>query len=102
LLVVGAALAATPALAAGAVSGHRGSPEEVTNREAPVVLPGKITPMPTPKVDPSTLSRDAFADPEAGLASLGTVTLSNDGSVTETPPSDALRGIFEAFVKGRK
>jgi hypothetical protein len=101
LLIAGAALAATPALAADSVAGNRGPAEKPANRDAPISLPGAIVAKALPKVDAATLSRDIFGtDPAAGLASLGTVSLSRDGSVSETPASDALRGIFEEMVKG--
>jgi hypothetical protein len=103
LLMIGAALAATPALAAGSVPGNKGPANKAQNRDAPLTLPGKVSPRPTPQVDAASLSRGIFdADQEAALASLGTVTFSADGSVAETPASDALRGMFESFVQGRK
>ena len=43
LLIAGAALAATPVLAANAVSGNRGPAEKPVSRDAPVTLPGAIT-----------------------------------------------------------
>ena len=101
LLMIGAALATTPVLAAALTAGNKGEPELVVNRDAPISLPGPITPRPTPQVDAAT-SRGLFdLDPAAALESLGTVTLSHDGSVEEAPASDALRGIFETAVKGR-
>ena len=103
LLMIGAALAASPALAAGAVPGNRGAAEKAQNRDAPLTLPGKISPRPTPRVDAASLSRGIFdEDQVAALASLGTVTFSADGSVVETPASEALRGIFEIAVQGHK
>ena len=103
LLIAGSALVAVPALAADAVSGNRGPSDKPQNRDAPFTLPGRVAPRPTPKVDVATLSRGIFDDDQAGaLANLGTVTFSADGSVTETPPSDALRGIFESTVKGHQ
>ena len=103
LLMIGAALAASPALAAGAVPGNRGPAEKAQNRDAPLTLPGKISPRPTPRVDAASLSRGIFdEDQVAALASLGTVTFSADGSVVETPASEALRGIFESAVQGHK
>lgn len=102
LLMIGAALAATPVLAQS-VPGNKGSADQAQNRDAPLVLPGKINAMPTPKIDAASLSRGIFdADQTAALASLGTVTFSADGSVTEAPASDALRGIFETAVQGRQ
>ena len=103
LLMIGAALAASPALAAGSVPGNRGPVQKPQNRDAPLTLPGKVTPRPTPKVDTATLSRGLFdADEAAALANLGTVTFSTDGSVVETPASDALRAVFETATQGRK
>ena len=103
LLMVGAALAATPALAQAVTSGNKGPADIATNRDAPLTLPGTLTPMPTPKVDGAALSRDIFAmAPAEALASLGTVTLDRGGDVSETPASDALRAIFEAAIKGNQ
>jgi hypothetical protein len=102
LLMIGAALAATPALAQAVTAGNRGPADIATNRDAPLTLPGKLTPMPTPKVDAST-ARDIFAmDPAQALDSLGTVTLDRGGDVSEAPASDALRAIFEASIKGNQ
>ena len=102
LLMIGAALAATPALAQAVTSGNRGPADVATNRDAPLTLPGTLTPMPTPKVDAST-ARDIFdLDPAQALDSLGTVTLDRGGDVSEAPASDALRAIFEAAVKGNQ
>lgn len=103
LLITGAALAATPVFAADAVSGNRGPAEKPANRDAPVTLPGAISAEPTPMVDAASLSRGIFdLDPAAALAGLTAVTLSPGGAVVETPPSDALRGIFEDEIKGHK
>ena len=102
LLMIGAALAATPALAQAVTSGNRGPADVATNRDAPLTLPGTLTPMPTPKVDASA-ARDIFdLDPAQALDSLGTVTLDRGGDVSEAPASDALRAIFEAAVKGNQ
>ncbi len=77
LLMIGAALAATPVLAADAVPGNKGPADKGINRDAPVSLPANITPLPTPKVDPGSLSRGIFEQDEAaGLDGLGTLTLS--------------------------
>lgn len=103
LLMIGAALAATPALAAGSVPGNRGPASKAQNRDAPLTLPGRVSPQPTPKVDAASLSRGLFdEDQAAALASLGTVTFSPDGNIVETPASEALRGVFESFVQGHK
>ena len=54
-------------------------------------------------VDAASLTRGIFdLDPAAALAGLTAVTLTPDGAVVETAPSDALRGIFEEEVKGHK
>lgn len=103
LLSIGAALAATPALAAGSVPGARASAGADVNRDAPLTLPGPIVAKATPRVDPATLSRGIFGDDAASaLDSLGTATLSRDGSVSETPASDVMRGIFQSTVEGKK
>ena len=103
LLMVGAALGAAPALAATSVAGNRGPAEKPANRDAPVTLPGAVAPRPMPKVDTASLSRGLFdQDPAAAIAGLSTVTLNRDGSVAETEASDALRGIFEAEIKGHR
>jgi hypothetical protein len=101
VLMVGAALAATPVLAQALTSGNQGPAEVPANRDAPLTLPGELSPMPTPKVDGDVVSRDIFGgDAEQALEGLGTVSLDRGGEVTETPASDALRAIFEATVKG--
>ena len=100
ILMVAAALAATPVLAQGITAGNKGPAEIPANRDAPFSLPGNATPMPTPKVDASTV-RDVFGlDPAQALASLGTVSFSKDGEVTETDASDAMRAAFELETKG--
>ena len=104
LLMIGAALGATPSFAAGAsVPGNQGPSDKPTNRDAPLSLPGPVVARATPKLDPATLSRGVFGeDSTAALDSLGTVTLSRDGTIAETPASDTLRGIFESSVQGKK
>ena len=101
LLVTSATLAAAPALAADMSSpGAHGSAD--ASRAAPevLVLPGKVTPRALPVVDTS-LSRGLFdANPTDALQSLSTVTLDRDGTTSETPASDTLRGIFEEKSKG--
>ena len=100
LLMIGAALAATPVLAQALTAGNTGPAEIPASRDAPLVLPGELSPMPTPKVDAAT-TRDIFAlDPAQALASLGTVSLDRSGDVSETEASDALRAAFEAETKG--
>ena len=49
ILMVGAALAATPVLAQAVTAGNQGPADIATNRDAPLTLPGTLTPMPTPK-----------------------------------------------------
>jgi hypothetical protein len=101
LLMIGAAMAASPVLAQNAaVAGNTGASELPVNRAAPVSLP-EITPSPMPTVSGDITSRDIFGtDPEAGLANLGTVSLDRSGDVSETPASEALRAIFEATIQG--
>jgi V8-like Glu-specific endopeptidase len=100
-LMLGVALLATPVLAASSTPGGKGAADVSVNRDAPLTLPGKAAPKPTPTVDPSSLSRGIFGeDPAAALASMGTVTLSHDGSVTEQPASEGMRAIIEAMTKG--
>ena len=79
LLMIGAALAATPVLAADTVSGYRGPAEKPANRDAIVSLPA-ATPMPTPKVDAASLSRGFFDQDEgAALDGLATLSVSPNG-----------------------
>lgn len=100
ILMVGAALAASPVLAQALTAGNQGPAEVPANRDAPFTLPGTLTPMPTPVVDAAT-TRDIFAmDPAQALESLGTVSLDRSGEVSETPASDALRAAFENETKG--
>ncbi len=100
ILMVGAALAATPVLAQAVTGGNRGPAEIPANRAAPLELPGKITPAPLPKVDSST-TRDIFGlDPALLLESFGTVSLDSSGDITEMPASDAQRAIVETLTKG--
>ena len=60
ILMIGAALAATPVLAQAVTTGNQGPAEIPANRDAPFSLPGSLNPMPTPKVDAAT-TRDIFA-----------------------------------------
>ena len=102
LLIVGAVLAASPALAQGLTAGNQGPAEIPKNRDAPLNLPANVEPMPTPKVDAAT-TRDIFEmDPAQALESLRTITLERGGDTFETPASDALRAAFEAEMKGSK
>lgn len=99
-LMLAAALTA-PAAAADSVAGHKGAGAAGASRDAPLTLPGKVSPKPPLKIDPSTLSRGPLAlDPDAAAASMATVTLSRDGSVNEQPASAGLRAILQNEVKG--
>jgi hypothetical protein len=103
LLAVAGAITGAAAMAADAVPSSRGPADKAQNRNAPLALPGRVVARRTPKVEAATLSRGIFGDnTAAGLASLGTVTLGADGNVTETPASDALRGVFEDSVRGHR
>jgi hypothetical protein len=103
LLMVGAALAASPVLAADSVDGNRGPADRGLNRDAPMSLPGPVSAQPTPKVDAGALSRSIFGQDEAtALDGLATLSVSADGTTSETPASGDLRDIFEAEVQGRK
>ena len=100
ILMIGAALAASPVLAQALTAGNTGPAEIPATRDAPLSLPGELTPMPTPKVDVSTV-RDIFGmDSAQAVDSLGTVSIDRAGDVTETEASDALRAAFEAETKG--
>ena len=100
-LLMGAALVAAPAFAADSVAGKQGSGTAVVTRDAPLTLPAGVKPKPVPVVDPSSLSRGPLAlDPAGAAESMGTVTLSRDGSVSEQPASEGLRGILESEMKG--
>ncbi len=103
LVSIGAALAATPVLAAGNfVPGSPATGNTAVNRDAPLTLPGRVVAKAMPHLDAATLSRGIFAaDTDAALASLGTVTMSRDGTIAEMPPSDTMRDIFEKTVKGK-
>lgn len=100
LLMVGAALAATPAMAQSLTAGNQGPAEIPANRGAPLSLPGELAPMPTPKVDAATMRSLFSLDPAEALASLGTVSLDRSGDVTETEASGDLRAAFELEMKG--
>jgi len=103
LLMVGAALTAFPALAADSVPGNRGPANRTIARDTPLSLPARIVPLPTPKVDRGALSRGMFEQDEAaGLDGLATLTLSSDGTVTETPASGDLRDAFNEAVRGHR
>jgi hypothetical protein len=100
LLMIGATLAATPALAQALTAGNKGPSELPPTRSAPLNLPA-TTPTPMPKVDTSILGRDIFGlDPALLLESLGTVTLDRSGDITETEASDAQRAIVELRTSG--
>jgi V8-like Glu-specific endopeptidase len=99
-LLLGVALTA-PAIAADAVAGSQPAAAPSVNRDAPFTPPGKAVPRPTPQVDASSLGRGPLAlDPAAAAESMGTVTLSRDGAVSEQPASQGLRGILEDAIKG--
>lgn len=99
-LMIGAALAASPVLAQALTAGNTGPADIPVSRDAPLTLPGELTPMPTPKVDISTV-RDIFGlDSAQALDSLGTVSVDRSGDVTETEASDALRAAFATETKG--
>ena len=104
LVTIAAALVAVPALAAASsIAGAKVSGDTSINRDAPLSLPGPIVAKAMPRVDTAALSRGIFGDDAtAALDSLGTATLNRDGSVSETPASDTLRGIFESTVEGSK
>ncbi|HVY50697.1 MAG TPA: serine protease [Devosia sp.] len=100
-LVLSAALAAGTAMAADSIAGHKGAGPDGASRGAPLTLPGTATPKPPLKIDAASLSRGPLAlDPEAAAASMGTVTLSRDGTVSEQPASAGLRAILQQEVKG--
>ena len=98
LLMVGAALLATPVLAQALTAGNTGPAEIPPSRDAPLQLPGTLTPMPTPKVDAS-VSRDLFGSVQS-IENLGTISLDRSGDVTETEASEALRAAFAAETRG--
>ncbi len=98
-ILLGAALVATPVLAQTA--GSKGPAEVPATRDAPFSLPGEASPMPPLKIDASTLSRGPVAlDPAAAIDSMGTETLSRDGTVESKPASEGLRAILEQEMKG--
>jgi hypothetical protein len=99
ILMVGAALAATPVLAQAVTSGNRGPAEIPANRAAPIDLPA-VNPSPLPKVDSSTTRNIFEIDPALLLESLATVSLDRGGDVIEVPASDAQRAIIENLTKG--
>lgn len=100
-LTLAAALLAAPAVAADSVAGQKGAGTSDATRAAPVTLPGKLTVKPAPQLDSTALSRGPFGlDAAAAAASMATVTLARDGSVSEQPASEGLRAIIEQAVKG--
>ncbi len=100
-LLLGAALA-TPAIAAAttSISGQRSDPTGGdATRAAPLNLPD-LQAKPTPRVDADTMNRDiGFVQ---SLENLGTVTWHSDGSVTQSPPSEGLRAVFETEMAGKQ
>jgi len=100
LLMIGATLAATPALAQAFTAGNTGPANIPATRDAPINLPS-TTPAPMPKVDADLLGRDIFGlDRDAVLASLATVSLDRSGDVSEVEASDAQRAIVELKMAG--
>lgn len=100
-LMLGVALIATPVFAADSVAGGKATGHATVTRDAPLTLPAKATPKDELKVDASTLSRGILGmDTDAAIASMGTVTLSRDGTVAETPAPQGLRDIITQEVKG--
>ena len=100
-LMLGVALIATPVLAAGSTAGSKGSGEAMTTRDAPLTPPAGLAPKPVPQVDTSSLSRGPIGmDAAAAAESMGTVTLSRDGTVGETPASEGMRAILAEEMKG--
>ncbi len=66
------------------------------NRDAPVErFVGIVEPMAMPQIDRSAIGRAPLeVDPESALASIGTVTVSSDGSVTSEPATEHLRDLL--------
>ncbi|MEO6395141.1 MAG: hypothetical protein ABIO40_04450 [Devosia sp.] len=90
-LLVVAATAGT-ALAASVSPPSRGTGDFDTMRAAPISFPD-FAAMPTPKVDPDAQGRGPL-DEAMALESYGTITLNRDGSIEETPVSEALRDLI--------
>ena len=102
LLMIGAALAATPVLAADAVAGNQGPENKPANRDVLVSLPA-ATPKPTPKVEAGALSRGFFdLDSATALDGLATLSVNAGGETSETPASGVLRDAFNEAVQGHK
>ena len=99
ILMIGAALAASPVLAQALTAGNQGPADIPQNRDAPLTLPGDLTPMPTPKVDAAT-SRDLFGSGRRPSKTLGQSASTARGDVTETEASEALRAAFETETRG--
>ena len=104
LLMIGAALGAAPSLAATtSIPSNQGPADKPSNRAAPSALPGRPRAHTVHLVDPAAIGRGIFGDDAASsLDSLTTVTRGADGSVSETPASDTLRGIFETSIASKK
>ena len=102
LLMIGAALAATPVLAADSVAGNQGPADKPANRDVLVSLPA-ATPKPTPKVDAGALSRGLFdQDSATALDGLATLSVNAGGETSETPASGDLRDAFNEAGQGHK
>ena len=100
-LLLGVALVATPVFAADSVDGSKGSGKPVT-RDAPVVLPKNIKPLPVPKVEAGSLSRGlAGMDPAAAADAMATITHTPDGTDTETPASGDLRALLPDAINAK-
>src|ERR1700755_605995 len=98
-LLLGVALVATRVLAADSVDGNKGSGKPVT-RDAPVTLPANLKPLPTPKVEPGSLTRGlAVLDAASAADAMATITHTPDGTDTETPASAELRDLLPDAVK---
>ena len=100
-LLLGVALVATPVFAADSVDGSKGVGKPVT-RDAPVVLPTNIKPLPVPKVEAGSLSRGlAGMDPAAAADAMATITHTPDGTDTETPASGDLRALLPDAINAK-
>lgn len=90
LLTIGAALSSTQAVAeVASVHSYAGPSDRNVTRDAPVLFPAKARARPLPRVGGLTVRGDL--DAAAQLDGFATITAGVDGSVTETPASDAMR-----------